>query len=269
MTETAVLLTSLAMLSLGMLVAWLIVLRTGNGGWTDVCWTALTGLVAMWAALAPAPGHERAVLAAVLIGAWSVRLGLHLARRVAAGPEDFRYARLRSEWGDAYKSWMLGFLQLQAACAVPLVVAVHVAALRPGPVGDAADWLGIAVLLVAIVGEGMSDWQLDRFKASPDSHGRVFDGGLWAWSRHPNFFFEWLGWCAWPIIAIGPGLDLWPGVLSLIAPVSMYFLLVHVTGVPPIEERMLRSRGEAFRAYAAGVPRFFPRPPWLLGEQRL
>lgn len=268
MSEITVLSTSAVMLSLGMLVTWLLVMRTGNGGWTDVCWTFLTGAVSIWSALAPAAGTVRAPLAALLIGFWSLRLGLHLWRRVAARPEDFRYARLRAEWGGRYRSRMFGFLQLQAAFAFPLVVAVHVAALRPGQVGDFADLLGITILLVAIVGEGVADWQLARFAAAGSTHGRLLDHGLWAWSRHPNFFFEWLGWCAWPIIAIGPQLILWPGVLALIAPIAMYFLLVRVTGVPPIEERMLITRGDLFRAYMARVPRFFPAPPWLHAGRR-
>lgn len=266
MSEFVVVLGSIALLSLGMLAAWLLVLRTANGGWSDVCWAFTTGLAAIWIALAPGTGTGRAFLAALLVGAWSLRLGLHLAHRVAKGQEDFRYARLRYDWGDRYRTRMFWFLQLQAVAAIPLVVAVHVAAQRPGPVGDVADWLGICMLLVGILGEGVADRQLARFIESGGG-GRILDSGLWAWSRHPNFFFEWLSWCAWPIIATGPTLQLWPGMLALMAPAAMYYLLAHVTGVPPIEERMLRSRGDAFRAYMARVPRFFPRPPRLLAVQ--
>lgn len=263
MSEVAILAAVCALFSIAMMGAWLVVLRTRNGGWADVVWTFSVGATAAWAALAGGAENGRAVLAAVLIGAWSLRLGLHLVRRVAAGPEDFRYARLRDDWGRAYRSRLFWFLQLQAVCAVPLVLAVRLAASRSGPLADVADWIGVAILLVAVVGEAAADWQLSRFAMSSEARGRILDRGLWGWSRHPNFFFEWLGWCAWPVIALGPGLHVWPGGLALLAPLAMYVLLVHVTGIPPIEQRMIETRGDAFRDYQRRVSRFFPLPPRL------
>ena len=105
----------------------------------------------------------------------------------------------------------------------------------------------------------MADRQLAAFKARPDSHGKVCDAGLWAWSRHPNYFFEWLVWCACPCFAVSAA---WPwGWAALLAPAMMYWLLVHVSGIPPLEAAMLRSRGPAYRAYQQRVAAFFPRPP--------
>ncbi len=105
----------------------------------------------------------------------------------------------------------------------------------------------------------MADRQLSAFAAEPANRGRVCDRGLWAWSRHPNYLFEWLGWFAYPAIAIAPGHP--EGAWALAAPAVMYLVLRHGTGVPPLEAHMLRSRGEAFRAYQARVPAFLPRPP--------
>ncbi len=263
MFDTTTLIGSIALLSAGMLAAWLLVMRTGNGGWSDVIWTFSVGASGVWAALGPGGAGTRASVAAALVAAWSLRLGLHLVRRVSSHAEDFRYTRLRSDWGPAYRTKMLAFLQLQAAFAVPLVLAVHVAATRPGPFPDAADLIGLVIIAVAVAGEAIADRQLAAFAASGKAHGNVLDSGLWGWSRHPNFFFEWLAWCAWAVIAIGPHLALWPGALALLAPITMYWLLVHVTGIPPIEERMLATRGDAFRAYQRRVPVFFPRPPQL------
>ena len=253
--------TAVVMLSALMLAAWFVALRARNGGWTDVFWTASVGVTGIWVALAPVAEVSRPLLVAAMIGAWALRLALHLSIRVSRAAEDFRYARLRALWSDDYARKLLGFLQLQAAFAIPLVVAIHLAATRAGPFPDAADVLAITILLIAIVGAATADRQLAAFASSANVNGRVLDRGLWAWSRHPNFFFEWLGWCAWPVIAIGPHLAWWPGALALGAPMTMYYVLVHITGIPPIEQRMLTTRGDAFRAYQRRVPAFFPRPP--------
>lgn len=249
-------------LCLVMAAAWAFQRARRNGGWTDVWWSYATGaagvVLALWPLAGAAPG-ARQWLAAALVAAWSLRLGTHLLRRVAASPaEDPRYARFREEWGEALDRRMFGFLQVQALSGALLAVAVMVAAHRPGPLGwqDAA---GVALMLLAIGGEGLADAQLARFKADPANHGRVCDAGLWGWSRHPNYFFEWLVWMAWPVIAIGAA---WPwGWLALVGPAFMALLLIKGSGVPPLEAAMLRSRGEAYRAYQRRVSVFVPLPP--------
>jgi steroid 5-alpha reductase family enzyme len=116
-------------------------------------------------------------------------------------------------------------------------------------------------LLTAIVGEAVADRQLARFRAEARNRGRICDSGLWGLSRHPNYFFEWLVWVAFAVIALDPtGGYAW-GWLALAAPALMYWLLAHVSGVPPLEAHMLRSRGEAFRDYQRRVNAFWPGPP--------
>ena len=108
-------------------------------------------------------------------------------------------------------------------------------------------------------GEAVADGQMKAFRASAGHKGQVMDRGLWSWSRHPNYFFQWLGWLAYPVIALDPARPLtW---LSLAAPVVMYGVLRYVSGVPPLEAAMLKSRGERFRDYQARVSVFFPLPP--------
>jgi len=132
----------------------------------------------------------------------------------------------------------------------------HIAVRTAGITADLILFLGIA-------GEALSDAQLKRFREQPANQGRVCDVGLWRWSRHPNYFFEWLGWLAYPVIAISPDHPLfypW-GWVTLLAPAFMYWILVHVTGIPPLEQQMLRSRGERYRDYQARTSIFFPLPP--------
>ena len=122
----------------------------------------------------------------------------------------------------------------------------------------AQDYLGALILLTGIAGEALADAQLKAFRTDPANKGKVCDVGLWAWSRHPNYFFEWFGWLAYPVIAISAGYG-W-GWFALLGPVFMYWILVHVTGIPPLEEQMLRSRGDAYRAYQSRTRKFFPLP---------
>ena len=115
-------------------------------------------------------------------------------------------------------------------------------------------------MLVAVVGETIADRQLSGFRADPANKGKVCDVGLWGMSRHPNYFFEWLGWLAYAVIAVDPTSAYPWGWLALAGPVLMYWLLVHASGIPPLEAHMLRSRGDAFRAYQARVNAFWPGP---------
>jgi steroid 5-alpha reductase family enzyme len=248
------------LLSVVMAGAWALQRATGNSGWVDVVWSFGLGLAGLMLALVPgiSDPSTRQIVVAVLIALWSLRLGLHIAQRSMHGPEDARYAALRQEWGPDFERRLFIFLQVQAAAAALLGLSMTLAAHNPAPWPRFLDFAGIAVLLIAVAGEGVADEQLRRFKANPANKGRVCDTGLWSWSRHPNYFFEWLGWIAYPLLAIGT--DWAWGWLALSGPAFMYFLLVHVSGIPLLEQQMLKSRGDAFRAYQARVSAFFPLP---------
>ena len=249
-------------LSAIMAVAWSIARLPGQSGWTDAIWSLAVGLVGAVAALAPVAGPPaaRQALVAAMVGLWGLRLGLHIARRTIGGGDDPRYAELRREWGDNFSRQLFLFLQIQALAAWLLVICVMVAARNPAPFGAWSDWAGAAILLVCVVGEGVADAQLHAFRADPANKGRICDTGLWSLSRHPNYFFEWLGWVAYAVVAIGPVAGHAPGWLALMGPVFMYWLLVHVSGIPPLEAHMLRSRGSAYRGLQMRVRAFWPIP---------
>lgn len=260
---TSIIIASLAVSAM-MMAAWAVQKATRQSGWVDMFWTFAVGLGGLIVALMTEAGApvERAWLVAAMVGFWSLRLGFHiLARTATATYEDPRYADLRRLWGDSFEIRLFAFLQIQALCGAGLVVTVYAAAHRPGTALAITDYLGLGLLIVSVIGEAIADRQLRSFAADPDNHGKVCDRGLWAWSRHPNYFFEWLGWLAYPVIAISFAGDWWQGWLSLIGPVMMYWLLVHVSGIPPLEKHMLKSRGDAFKAYMARTSAFFPLPP--------
>jgi steroid 5-alpha reductase family enzyme len=251
-------------LSLIMTGAWAVAIRSGQSGWVDAIWSFAVGGAGVAASLYPVGELPQPTLRQFVVAGlatlWSLRLGLHIVARTRKGGDDPRYAALREEWDDQFRSRLFWFLQIQAACALLLVIAIAVAAHNPAPALRFSDWLGVLILAVAISGEAVADRQLTRFRADPANKGRVCNIGLWAFSRHPNYFFEWLGWLAYAVIAIDlSGAYPW-GWIALCGPAFMYWLLVHVSGIPPLEAHMLRSRGDSFRAYQARVNAFWPGP---------
>ena len=257
----------LAVMAVVMSVGWAVQRALDNGGWTDVFWTYGTGSSCALAALAPLSGHGaptwRQGLVAVLVATWALRLGTYVAVRVAKGPEDARYAELRKEWGDRFQRNMFGLLIVQAPATALLSISVLLAARDPHPSVRLADIAGALILAASIAGEGLADRQMKAFKADGANKGGVCDAVLWAWSRHPNYMFEALGWIAYPVIALASSHP-WTA-LSFVAPAVMFGILRFATGVPPLEAAMLKSKGEAYRRYQARVSAFLPRPPKKVG----
>src|SRR6201994_1788708 len=249
-------------LSVLMAGAWAVQQRTGNSGWVDTIWTFSLGLTgaasALWPIAVAAP-NPRQWLVAALVAVWSIRLGSHIAVRTAGITDDPRYAAFAKEWGVNSPRRMFVFLQNQGFGSIPLVFSIFVAARFPDAGLRLQDYLGVAILAIGILGEALADAQLKRFRTDPANKGRVCDVGLWRWSRHPNYFFEWFCWLAYPVIGLSTDY-LW-GFAPLLAPIFMYWILVYVTVIPPLEEQMLRSRGDRYRAYQSRTSKFFPLPP--------
>ena len=242
--------------------AWQVQRMTGNWGWIDTICTFGTGAVACALALAPLQGGAapdwRQWLAAALAACWSVRLGGHIFSRTRKVPDDPRYRAKMESWGPKAALRLFWFLQAQAAIALLLVGAVMLAAHHPDPHFRWLDGLAIVIFALGIMGEALADSQLHNFKRNAAPH-TICDKGLWSWSRHPNYFCEWLCWYAFPLLAIGGTFT--PGWLALLAPLFMYWTLVYASGIPPLEAHMRRTRPEAFAAYARRTNAFFPAPP--------
>lgn len=265
MTILLLLLGAGLFLALVMSAAWGTQRVTGNAGVSDAFWSAGVGIAGIAVALVPAGADGemtgRQLLVALLVAAWGTRLALHIGARSFGGPEDPRYAWFRSEWGASFQSRLFWFLMIQAASGLLLVACVLLAARNPTPGLTLQDGIGVVILIAAVIGEGAADESLRRFKSDPANTGKVCDAGLWAWSRHPNYFFEWLVWCAFPVFAISLSGGYPQGWLALVGPAFMAWLLIAVSGIPPLEAHMARRYGARFEAYRARVPAFFPRPP--------
>lgn len=254
----------LAAMALVMAVGWLAQRAVGDGGWADVFWTYGTGAACALAALAPF-GTEphaawRRIMVAVMAALWGLRLGTYIALRTARGKaEDSRYAAFRSEWGARFQMRMFGTMVAQAPVSAVLALCVTIAARDNHPSFRIQDAVGMLVFLACLAGETLADAQMGAFRADPANRGKVCERGLWAWSRHPNYFFEAAIWLAYPIIAIDPQSP--RSFVSILAPVLMYLVVRYVSGVPPLEGAMLRSRGNAYRSYQERVSVLVPWPP--------
>ena len=255
----------LAGMAVVMLFAFVAQIIARDTGWVDVFWTFGTGAAAAAAALWPLQGGasgptERQWLAAALAAIWAVRLGGYILLRVVRGTEeDARYRDLRREWGPSFNLRLFGFLLIQAPVGAILALAVALAArTQTGPLG-LRDAAAVTLWLIALAGEAIADAQMGRFRANPENRGKICEQGLWGWSRHPNYFFEWLIWLAYPVMALS--FDSLASFASLAAPAVMYLILRFATGVPPLERSMAASRGELFHDYQARVSAFIPMPP--------
>ncbi|MET0255149.1 MAG: DUF1295 domain-containing protein [Luteibacter sp.] len=226
--------------------------RYTNAGIVDALWSTGVGGAAVWAALAGSGAVPTRIVLAVLGGVWGGRLALHLWRRVKGEPEDGRYQALRAHW-QGHQGKFFAFFQFQA-----FLVGVFAAPFLAVAVNPTAEpqWivLAIAVWIVGVAGESLADRQLARFRADPAHRGKTCREGFWRYSRHPNYFFEWLHWFAYVVLAFGS--PLW--WLAWSGPLVMFLFLRFVSGVPYTETQALRTRGDEYRRYQQDTPMFFP-----------
>lgn len=259
MSVTALFLGGWAAAALVMTLAWAHQQRTHGATAVDVCWAAGMGGLAIAAALLAGGDPARRTLVALLGGLWSARLAGFLYRNRVRGHagEDARYRRLRAAFGRHAGAGFLAFYQGQALAtalfALPFLACAQAQAPLSGPAAIAA----LLVWALAVGGESLADRQLARWRAEPAHRGRTCRTGLWAWSRHPNYFFEWLHWWTYPLLALGSE-AFWP---TLAGPLLMYATLHYATGIPHTERQALAHRGADYAAYQREVPEFFPRPP--------
>jgi steroid 5-alpha reductase family enzyme len=242
-------------MSATMTVLWWLQRRTRDAGVVDVGWTAGVGALAVWYSTFGAAPPTRRILVAVMVGLWSLRLVTHLLTdRVLVGREDGRYLALRKAWGDRFQGRIFWFFQAQAGLAVLFSLPALIAVESTRPPLDWFDLTGGLVWLVAWAGEAAADRQLARFRADPTNRGRTCRRGLWRYSRHPNYFFEWLGWWSCTLVAVG-GKGWW---ITVAAPLLMLLFVLKITGIPPTEARALASRGDDYREYQRTTSSFVP-----------
>lgn len=227
---------------------------THNASFVDILWTMGVGLSALFLSQYYSGNHSRSLLVASLCLAWALRLSFHLARRLWKKPEDARYLAMRRKWKSKRDFYFFILFQAQALFIViftaPLIPALRNEVLFP----SLYDFIAICIWIVSIFGESLADLQLKRFLSKKENQGKVCKEGLWRYSRHPNYFFEWLHW--WTYVFFAVGSDLW--LISLLGPAAMLLFLYKITGIPILERRSLENRGDSYRQYMKETNRFFP-----------
>ncbi len=232
---------------------WVIQYVINDSGIVDVFWGASVAVIGVFFCVATSGDLTRRWIGAVLVSVWAARLSLYLYWRWKSHEEDGRYAALKKKWGAHAQIRMFRFYQMQGLGALLFALPLLVAGTCTRPI----NWLdGVAVVVCAlsILGEAISDYQLQRFRESPDNRGEVCQVGFWKYSRHPNYFFEWLHWWTYVLLSISSP---W-GWTTIVAPLAMWLFLNRVTGIPLAELQAVKSRGEKYRQYQRTTSAFFP-----------
>ena len=237
---------------------WVVSLLARDASIVDIFWGFGFVLVA-WTGYWVAEGAEpRRLLLAVLVTVWGLRLTGYLAWRNLGKGEDYRYVAMRERWGRRFPIVSLGtvfLLQGALMWIVSLPVQAGQVAKTPGSL-TWLDFVGIAVWLTGLFFETVGDAQLARFKADASNAGHIMDRGLWRYTRHPNYFGDFMIWWGLYLIALATGEAWW----SIVGPIVMSVLLMRVSGVGLLE-RSLKSRRPGYEQYVARTSPFFPKPP--------
>ncbi|GII32667.1 DUF1295 domain-containing protein [Planotetraspora mira] len=257
---TNLLVTALAVV-VTMLATMAYALRTGTQSIIDTIWGlgfVVIAAVSFVTSQVLGDGLDgRRILVLVLTALWGVRLGAHIHARNRGTGEDPRYAALMRRNTSPVIPYVIRTIYWpQGAIMWVVSLPVQVAMYETAPLGI-VTWLGVAVWLVGLLFETIGDLQLSRFKADPANRGKVMDRGLWAWTRHPNYFGDATVWWGLFLVACAH----WAALLTVVSPLLMTHMLVNRSGKALLERRMARSRGPEYADYLARTSGFLPRPP--------
>lgn len=245
-------------------IVWLIAERTKNGGIIDVFWGLGFAIeVLLFSLLAQILGlpvaimeNSRAQILTLMVLAWSLRLAFYLFQRFRRlyPEEDSRYKAFREAWGKRASLGMFLAFQLQALLLSSLCLPFAIVLVNTFHGVNIIEMAAMILFDISFLGEVVADSQLETFRKDPANKGKVCQEGLWKYSRHPNYFFEWLIWVSFFLYASqSPG-----GLYTIYCPLLMYFFLTRVTGIKASEEQSLRSKGEVYKKYQESTSAFFP-----------
>lgn len=240
-----------------MLVLWLVSLVIKDVSIVDVFW-GLGFVILAWITFFRTQGYPaRNLLLTLLISAWGLRLALYIGWRNRGKGEDPRYTAWRKQYGQNF--WWISLfkvfvLQSVILWIISLTVQMGQMASHP-PTITVFDWMGAMVWGIGFFFEALSDWQMARFKSRPENKSLVMDKGLWALSRHPNYFGETLVWWGLFIIGLSSIKNIW----TVISPLVITYLLLKVSGVPLLENDLKKRRPE-YETYIQRTSSFIPWP---------
>jgi steroid 5-alpha reductase family enzyme len=235
--------------------AWAWQRKTQNAGIVDIVWAVCLAFAGLYYGSVGRGELLPRLLVALFASIWAFRLAGHLIVRVLNEDEDGRYRFLRNHWQNNQLKFF-GFFQGQVLLVLLFSLPFYIAC--QNPIGHVSFYyiIGALIWLISIGGESIADAQLASFRNNPSNRGKTCTQGLWRYSRHPNYFFEWTHWFSYCCFAIGAANYWW----SWIGPITMLITLCWVTGIPFVEAQSIRSRGDDYRRYQQSTS---PLIPWF------
>jgi len=251
-----------AVVAVLMVILWAIHFPIHNAAIVDAGWAGGLALIGILYSVEGAGWLPRRLLIGFMAGMWGLRLAAYLTKtRVIGHPEEGRYQEIRRNWKTNIGFKFLLFFEAQAILCVVLSVPFLLAAMNPSVGFEWYEYLGVVIWAMSIIGESMADAQLAAFRRKPESKGKTCRDGLWHYSRHPNYFFEWFVWIGYALVGLGAAY----GWLGFISQAFILYFLMRVTGIPATEAQALRSRGDDYREYQRTTSPFIP---WFPKESR-
>ena len=251
-----IMLTVAIVIAAVMIITWVVSLVLRDASVVDPVWPLAFIAVAITALIAGGGDEGRRILIACVVAIWGARLSIHLLVRNAGKGEDFRYAAMRAKRGHRF--WLTSLVTvflLQGLLVWVVSLPVQLSAIPDRPLGWLAI-IGAIVWVLGVVFEAIGDAQLTRFKANPASRGQVLDTGLWRYTRHPNYFGDFLVWWGIFLIAAESGAGAW----GVAGPLLMTLLLVKVSGAGLLEKD-IAVRRPGYADYVRRTSGFIPLPP--------
>lgn len=240
---------------------WLVYYYKRNSGIVDLGWTFSFVLIMLPCVLWGDGWNLRKIMIASMVWLWSGRLFWHIYQRYITTEEDPRYQEIRESWGPDSRDFKFYLMFIfQGFIAIVLSLPFFIVSVNEIPEWSVWEGWGILIWLIGIGGEALADHQLSNFKKDPHNKGKVCQLGLWNYSRHPNYFFEFVTWVGFFVFALGSP---W-GFLAIGSPVLMLILLLKVSGVPLAEKQSLKSKPLAYREYQRTTHKFVP---WFKKEK--
>lgn len=250
--------SNLAILLALLTALWFVSVQIKDASIIDIFWGPACALPALLTFFRTEGADPRALVLTALVSLWAARLALYLAQRNLGHGEDIRYQHMRARQGsdEAFARWSLPrVFYLQGVIAWFVSLPVQVGQFGGDGFGAVA-MIGALVFAVGLGFEAVGDRQLKRFKADPANKGRLMTGGLWAFTRHPNYFGDAAVWTGLTLIA----LEAPYGWLTVLSPAVMAFFLVKVSG-KAMTERMMEKKYPEYADYKRRVSGFIPMPP--------
>lgn len=257
LSSFSILILNLSIIITLMCLLWLISLMNKDASIVDIFW-GLGFVVLAWNTLILSEViFFRSILLAILVTVWGLRLAFHIGIR-NLGEEDPRYQAMRNHHGNHF--WWVSLFNvflLQGILLWVISLTVQMGQILPTPSNITVfDYFGVLIWGIGFSFEAIADWQLVRFKSKSENKGCIMDKGLWALSRHPNYFGETLVWWGLFLISLSSFKNIW----TVISPLLITYLLLAVSGVPMLE-KVLKKRNPEYEAYIKRTSAFIPFPP--------